>query len=145
MKILILSLMFFLLPASLVLGQSPVTRSSYACLDGSLPVSTSLAKTFAGAGNSEIVALAADKQIRAFRWYLQSTADVNIKFVYGTGTNCDTGETDLVGKISPFATVDRPVDSEELFPPIIVPVAQALCIDSSGAATLTGWVIFCRE
>jgi hypothetical protein len=143
MKLLCVVVVLLVGPASA--WAQPVFRSSIRCEDQSLPVTTPVNAVFAGAGNSQIVALAAGKQVRVFRWILQSTADVQIKFVYGTGTNCGTGEVTLTDRIDPFSTANRPVDSEELDHPIIAPAAQALCLDASGVATITGYVTFCRE
>lgn len=144
MKVFIVSYVMLLCVASSALAQ-PLVRSSIRCEDNSLPVTAPVSAVFAGAANSQIVALDADKQIRVFRWILQSTADVQMKFVYGTGANCATAETSLTDRIDPFSTVNRPVDSEELSRPIIAPTGKALCLDSSGAATISGYVTYCQE
>lgn len=123
----------------------PIVRPSIRCEDGTLPITQPVSAVFAGAGNSEIVPLDATKSIRIFRWILQSTADVQLKFVQGTGTNCGTGEVTVVNRIDPFSLVNRPVDSEELDKPIIAPIGKALCLDSSAAATMSGYVTYCIE
>lgn len=121
----------------------PIVRLNTRCEDGTFAITAPVAKVFAGAGNGQIVPLTAASRIQVFRWQLQSTADVGLKFIYGTAVDCGTGETDLVGKMNIFSTVDRTVDSQLLTPPLTVPVSQALCLDSTGAATITGAVTYC--
>lgn len=139
--IFLLSFLFMVQPAH----AQPAVRYSIRCEDSTLPVTAPVNAVFGGAANVEIVPLSASKQIRVFRWILQSTVDVQLKFVQGTGTNCGTGEVTLVDVINPFSLVNRPVDSEVLDKPIIAPASKALCLDSSAAATITGFVIYCSE
>lgn len=144
MKRTILPLLFILLMATAASGQ-PVASSTVRCSDGTLPLTAAVSEVFAGAANNEIVALSAGKEVRLYRWVLQSTADIQLKFVQGTGTDCATAEVALTNRIDPFSTVNRPVDSEHLLTPIVAPAGKALCLDSSGAATITGYVTYCLD
>jgi hypothetical protein len=121
----------------------PVVNTSVRCEDGAFAITAPITEVFAGAGNNEIVALAPLSRIQVHRWQLQSTADIQLKFITGTGTDCATGETDLTGRMDIFSTVNRTVDSLTLSPPMTLPVAKALCLDASGAATITGAVTYC--
>jgi hypothetical protein len=126
----------------------PVTSgagTSVRCADGTFPITAPVSEVFGGAANNEIVALTASKEIRLYRWILQSTADVQLKFVQGTGTDCATSEIAVTNRIDPFSTVNRPVDSEHLVTPIIAPAGKALCLDASGAATITGYISYCVD
>lgn len=116
------------------------------CKNGTLAQPIPLNLVFSGSGNLQAIAAVTDNYIKTYRWWLQSTVDVQLQFTQGTGTNCATGNAVLTQRIDPFSTANRPVDSELLNPPLVTTaISKALCLNSSAAATITGALFVCQE
>jgi hypothetical protein len=65
----------------------------------------------------------------------------NITLVYGTGSNCGTGTTSLSGAIPLIANAGLTLGSG-LGPVVVVPAGQALCVTTSAAVQMSGFVTY---
>lgn len=61
-----------------------------------------------------------------------------VKLVYGTGTNCGTGSTDVTGGYSTATSLDLYPGSAQA--PIIIPKGNAVCLNFSTTVTGGGLV-----
>lgn len=93
----------------------------------------------ASSGNVELVALTAGQTIYVCDFTLVSTGTVAVQLVYGTGTACGTGETNMTGAM-PFVAnggwthnYDGRLKTAE---------ANALCIELSAATQVDGVVTY---
>jgi hypothetical protein len=129
-------------------AQAP-ERQSVACPSGAPFVTAAVDATFSGAGDSQLVAGAVRTKILLYRWWIHSdSGTVAIKFTEGTGTNCGTGTANVTGVFHTFAAAasDTAVDSGDRPIPLSTnTAANALCLNSSAAAVLSGFVVYCRE
>lgn len=92
---------------------------------------------------SELVALATGKRIYVTSWDLISSVAGTVKFVYGTGTNCGTGTTDLTGTYT-FGTSTVFTKGNGLGMLLVVPVSNALCYTSGGSIAAQGTVSYAQ-
>lgn len=90
---------------------------------------------------SELVALVAGKRIYVTSWDLISSAAGTFKFVYGTGTNCGTGTTDLTGTYT-VGTSTVFTKGNGLGMLLVVPVSNALCYTSGASIAAQGTVSY---
>ena len=93
----------------------------------------------ATATTTEIVPLTANKVIYVSFVHVESAGTGNVTFVYGSGTNCGSGTTSIGGAISLTAQTGF-VGSGGLGPVIAVPVGKALCLTTSAAVQISGWL-----
>lgn len=97
------------------------------------PIST------ASSGNVELVALTSGQTIYVCDWTLVATGAVAVQIIYGTGTACGTGETNMTGAMPLAANggwthnYDGRLKTAE---------ANALCIELSGAVQVDGVVTY---
>lgn len=108
------------------------TEATTTALTGFAPACNASAPIeVAGAGNWEIVPLSAGAIIYVCDVTIIVDGTVSAQWVYGTGTNCGTGEQILSGVM--------PLGIAGTAPPgytghgIVTPVSQALCLELSGA------------
>lgn len=93
----------------------------------------------ASSGNVELVALTAGQTIYVCDWTLVATGAVAVQIVYGTGSACGTGETDMTGAMPLAANggwthnYDGRLKTAE---------ANALCIELSAAVQVDGVVTY---
>lgn len=95
---------------------------------------TTVAIDTAASGNTQLVALSGTTRIYVcdFGFMVQGTNLV--RFIYGTGTACATGQTNLTGQFGGLAQTGV---SGRL---LTTPSAQALCINNSAATAVGGWI-----
>lgn len=104
---------------------------------------SSVAVSTAASGSTELVGLTASQVIYVCGYTFVSSASVSVKFVYGTGTACATGSTDLTGAMAVAANggVVNAVDDGGIFK---TASANALCINLSGATQTSGHVTYVK-
>lgn len=90
---------------------------------------------------AQLVALVAGKRIYVTSWDLISSAAGTFKFVYGTGTNCGTGTTDLTGTYT-FGTSTVFTKGNGMGMLLVVPVSNALCYTSASSIAAQGTVSY---
>lgn len=104
---------------------------------------TSAAINTASSGNVEVVALAASQTIYVCGFSLVADAAVDVQFIYGTGTACDTGETDLTGIWGFGANGGIAVPNAGAVQ-FKTASANALCIENSGTVQVSGHVTYVK-
>lgn len=93
------------------------------------------------ATTTEIVPLVAGRQIFVTAFAFLAGGTGNVKLVYGTGTNCGTGTTDLTPSFPLVAQAGLSYGSGSGVV-VPVPVGKALCATTSAAVTMTGLVTY---
>lgn len=94
-------------------------------------------------GNVEVVALNGSDLIYVCGYSLMAGAATGVRFVYGTGTACATGETGLTG-VWPFAANGGITQANGGVPQFVVPAGNAFCTENSGANAIAGHVTYVR-
>lgn len=89
------------------------------------------------ATTAQLVALSGSTKIYVTSWDVVSGGNGNVKLVYGTGTNCATGKTDLTGNY-PLTAQAGLAKGSGLGPVLIVPAGNALCVMTSAAVQMSG-------
>jgi hypothetical protein len=105
---------------------------------------TSVAIDTSTSGNVQLVALNGSDLIYicGYSVVVGSTATA-VQLIYGTGTACATGETDLTGPW-PFAANGGITQANAGSPQFVVPAGNALCVELSAANPITGHVTYVR-
>ncbi len=95
----------------------------------------------ASAATAQLVAISASTLVRVTAWDVIAGGAGTIKFVYGTGTNCGTGTTDLTGAypLTAQAGIARGDGLGTLFK---TPAGNALCITTTGGVQMSGVVTY---
>lgn len=97
----------------------------------STPVATSSAfLNDANATATQIVALSSTTKIYVSAYSIVASVAENVKFQYGTGTNCGTGTTDLTALMA-FAANGGIAAGSGMAPLFVVPAGNALCVTAS--------------
>jgi hypothetical protein len=140
MKKLIALILWALICPQIALAQGP-TRLCYTiggdnCVPAvqtikSVPIATSTATT------TQLVALVARQNIFVTSFNAVSAGTNTFKLVYGTGTTCGTGTTDLTGVYTLVANGYVSTGSG-LGSVLVVPPGNALCIVTTQAVVLGG-------
>lgn len=101
----------------------------------SVPVNISTATT------TQLVALSSGKAIYVTSLPVIAGGTGNITYEYGTGTACATGTTALTGPLNLTAQSGiGPSSSVQL----VVPASNALCVLTSAAVQMSGWVSYAQ-
>lgn len=95
----------------------------------------------ASAGNVELVALSGSTVIRVCGYNFIANGTVAVQMIYGTGTACATGETDLTGAYNLVANSGIVVQSP-FWTGMAGAAGNALCIELSGAVQVSGVVFY---
>lgn len=105
--------------------------------------SNSAAIAVSSGTTTQLVALASGKGIYVTSFDLVSTAAQTAKFVYGTGTNCGTGTTDLTGAygMTTFTVISK---GDGLGAILFVPGGNALCITTTTTGALNGSISYAQ-
>jgi hypothetical protein len=98
---------------------------------------TTVAVELTSATTTQMVALASSQKIYVGSFSLISSGAANVKWVYGTGSNCGTGTTDLT-KSWPLAANVGLAMGGGIGAVLIVPASQALCLVSDAAVNVRG-------
>lgn len=104
---------------------------------------TTVAIDTAASGNVELVALNGSDLVYVCGLSVVVDGAVDIQLIYGTGTACATGETNLTG-IWGFAANGGIALPSAGVPQFIVPAGNALCVETSGAVQTSGHVTYVR-
>lgn len=97
----------------------------------SVPIGISTATT------TQLVALASGQVIHVTSWDVVAGGAGTFRLVYGTGTNCGTGTTNLTGAYPLIANAGLSKGGG-LGPILVVPAGNALCAVTSAAVTMDG-------
>lgn len=116
------------------------TSNGANCIPG-FGASNSVAISVAAATTTEILALVTGKRIYVTSFDFMAAGTNNVKLVYGTGTNCGTGTTDLTGAY-PLIAQAGISKGNGLGAILFLPVSNALCITASGSGQVSGSISF---
>lgn len=94
-------------------------------------------------GNVEVVALNGSDLIYVCSVSVVETAAQSFQLIYGTGTACATGETDLTGPYA-FAANGGMVLPNTGVAQFVVPAGNAFCIETNGTGQTSGHVAYVR-
>jgi hypothetical protein len=95
----------------------------------------------ATATTTQIVALSASKKIYVTSFDVIAGGTGNIKFVYGTGSACGTGTTDLTASYQLVAQAGI-AKGNGLGTVLVVPASNALCVTTSAAVQMSGSISY---
>lgn len=128
-------------------GSAVPAKASYAGansggnLVGVIQADSSAKIDISTATTTQLVALSSGKKIYITNYKVIAGGTGNFKFVYGTGTNCGTGTTDLEGANNLTAQAGS-VAGSGLGPVLVVPASNALCATTSAAVQMSGHVAY---
>lgn len=106
--------------------------------------SSPIAITFGGAGTSQVVAAVSSKKVYVCGFYVVSTAQVSLKLVEGTGSTCTT-PSDVTGAAAVGVNGGWVVGLSSFPVPLTANASSTLCLNSTGAATVGGWVSYTQQ
>lgn len=113
---------------------------------GPAPVSSAtdtVAVNMSTATTTQIVALSSGQKIYVSGGAIVSSGTNTITLKYGTGANCGTGTTSLTGPMA--FTAQTGVGFNSGFgASVVVPAGNALCITTSAAVQLSGWMSYAQ-
>jgi hypothetical protein len=127
-------LLLWALSAALVFAQSPYPNL---VSTNSVPIAISTATT------TQLIALAASKSIAITSLNIIATGTGNIQFVYGTGSNCGTGQANLTGNYNLTAQAGLAF-GDGIAPILIIPPGNALCAVTSASVGIAGSVSYAQ-
>lgn len=122
-------------PASVLQMGARGGANSVAVSQGTATVAISVST----ATTTQLVALASGQVIHVTSLSVVAGGTGNIRFVYGTGSNCGTGTTNLTGDYPLVANAGLSLGSG-LGPALFVPAGNALCVTTSAAVAMGGHV-----
>jgi hypothetical protein len=119
-----------------------VAPAASACEDpakvNSVAISTSTS------GNNQLVALNGSEVVYACGYNLMAAGTVNVRFVYGTGTACATGETGLTGLYPLVAQTGLSVSNGGAVQ-FKGAAGNAMCIELDAAVAVAGVLTYVRQ
>lgn len=118
------------------------TRPGQPCADHARIQSAAISTS--SSGNVEVVALNGSDLIYVCGYSLIAGAATAVQFIYGTGTACATGETDITGAWSLAANGGITQANAGVPQFAAIPAGNALCIENSGANAVQGHVTYVR-
>lgn len=104
----------------------------------SVPISTNTS------GNVQLVALSGSTVVYVCGWDVMAAGTVNVQLVYGTGSACGTGETDLTGTYQ-LTTQTGIARSNGGAVQTKTAAGNALCVELSGAVQIDGMVTYVQR
>jgi hypothetical protein len=87
----------------------------------------------------QILAHSGSKVTYVTHWFAITAGAVNLAYVYGTGTNCGTGQTALTGPIPLQVAGSGGSGGDGGFPVLVVPSGQDLCAKPDAAVQIGGY------
>jgi hypothetical protein len=105
---------------------------------------TSVAIDTASSGNVELVALTSSQIVYVCGYDVQAHGTVGVQFIYGTGTACATGETNLTGVYNLEAR-EGLVRSNGGAVQFKTAASNALCIELSAAIQVSGVLTYVKQ
>lgn len=107
-------------------------------------VPSSAAIDTASSGNVQLVALTAAQRVYVCGFGFESdTATTTVQFIYGTGTACATGETDITGPMTLLASNPIAVANGGATQ-FATAAGNALCVELGAATQVNGWVTYVK-
>jgi hypothetical protein len=104
------------------------------------PIDTAqVAVNVSASGNTELVALTTNQTIYVCDVLLVAGGTVEAQLIYGTGTACATGETDMTGAVALVANTGYAHDFKGR---LKTAASNALCLELSGAVSVQGVVTY---
>lgn len=103
--------------------------------------SSTVAVNISTATTTQIVALSGSTQIYVTGITIVAGGTGNVTIVYGTGSACGTGTTSISGAMPLVANSGFALGSG-LGPVIVLPAGRALCITTSAAVQVSGFITF---
>lgn len=100
--------------------------------------------SISSSGNNEIVPLASGEVIKVCNVVLISRGTVEVQPIYGTGSACATGETNLSGPLSLKVDGTQPpgFSGGNAGGTFFTTAGQAFCIELSAAIQVDGWASY---
>lgn len=92
-------------------------------------------------GSTQLVALQSGQTIRICGYTFLAAGTVNVKLVYGTGSNCVTSPSDITPAYQLVAQAGL-VDREQNWQGLATAASNALCINASGAVAVQALVYY---
>lgn len=92
----------------------------------------------------EVVPASPGQQTTILAGMVMPNASGTVKWVYGTGTNCGTGTTNLTDAMNVTAQAGFLV-GDGSGPMIVVPAGQALCIVPSATSVGVGYITYTQR
>lgn len=135
-----------LLGVSFANAQAPTklcfTSNGSNCVPG-LQAAASAAISVAAATTTQIIALTAGQTIHVTSYDFMAAGTNNVTLVYGTGTNCATGQVPLTGAYPLIAQagISKGNGTGQV---LYIPIANALCVTTSGSGQLSGSVSYVK-
>lgn len=129
-----------------LLALACLPASAQMTISGSAPAvacNSSAAIDTATSGNVQLVALTSGQTIYVCSYTMVADGTVAVQFIYGTGSACATGETDLTGPMAFVANSGASAGSGYgvLFR---TAVSNALCLELSAAVGIRGSVSYTK-
>lgn len=131
-------------------GATAPQYASYLCADSSAtcaPVAqgaSTVAINVSTATTTQLVALSGTTSIYVTHLNVIAGGTGNITFVYGTGSNCGTGTTSLSGAYNLTAQAGLAAGAG-LGPVMVVPAGRALCVTTSAAVQMSGFLTYSQR
>lgn len=132
-------------PANAILGgyrSDGGLSAGTAALTAPVVCQDSVVISTATSGNVELVALTTDETIYVCGWDVVATGTVAVQLIYGTGSACTTGETNLTGAYPLVA--NGGLVHQSPFSITKTAVSNALCIELSAAVQVDGIVNYTK-
>ena len=117
------------------------TRGGDPCQDHARVTTVAIDTTTSG--NVELVALTSTNVIYVCGYEMVSTAAQAFQWIYGTGTACATGETDISGPMA-FAANGGIAKANAGAVQFKTAASNALCIETSGTGQVSGYVTYVK-
>lgn len=112
------------------------TTNGSNCIPG-VQAASSVKIDTASAATVQLVALSSGQIIYVTSWDIISAGTTVVKLLYGTGSNCGTGATDLTGPY-PLVAQAGIAKGNGLGLILFVPKGNAICISNSAAVQISG-------
>lgn len=106
-----------------------------------IQASKSTAISIAASTTTQLIALTANQAIYITSFDFIASSTINVTLVYGTGTNCATGQIALTGAY-PLIAQAGISKGNGLGPILYVPQGNALCITTNDSGQLSGSVSY---
>lgn len=115
-----------------------------AALTGLITCGNSVAISTASSGNTELVALTSGETVYVCGYMVVGAGAVDVQFIYGTGTACATGETDLTGAMSIAGAGGGMAESSAFWRGMKGAASNAFCIELSAAVQVSGVLYYTK-
>ena len=122
---------------------APNAQAASVCAEDRAVESVAISQTSLD-GNAQLVALVAGQVIYVCGWDFLASAAASVRFVYGTGTACATGETGLTGAY-PVAANNGVVRANAGAVQAKTTAGQALCIETSTSINVHGLLTYVQR